>query len=122
MEFIGYGEASLPPYLKENQQSVINFLNKVDLSLYKDCSDINIILDYIDNLSEGDKAAKAAVDIALHDLFGKINNTPLYQYLNISKKEDIYTSFTIGISDEESMKRKIAECIRLQISKNKIGD
>ena len=27
----GYGEASLPPYLKETQQSVFDFLNKIAL-------------------------------------------------------------------------------------------
>ncbi len=103
---IGYGEASLPPYLQEDQKSVIDFLKRVNLSSFKDPSDINIILDYIDSLSVGDNAAKAAVDIALHDLLGKIKNIPLYEYFNINRKEDIYTSFTIGISDEENIKAK----------------
>ena len=117
----GYGEASLPPYLHEDQKSVIEFLRKVDLSLFKDLSDINIILDYIDNSSVGDNAAKAAVDIALHDLFGKIKNIPLYKYLNINKRGDIHTSFTIGISDEESLKQKIIEASQYKFLKIKLG-
>ena len=117
----GYGEASLPPYLHEDQKSVIEFLRKVDLSLFKDLSDINIILDYIDNSSVGDNAAKAAVDIALHDLFGKIKNIPLYKYLNINKRGDIHTSFTIGISDEENLKQKIIEASQYKFLKIKLG-
>ena len=118
---IGYGEASLPPYLQEDQKSVIDFLKRVNLSSFKNSLDINIILDYIDNLSMGDTAAKAAVDIALHDLFGKIKNIPLYEYFNINKREDIYTSFTIGISDEESTKQKIAKASDYKFLKIKLG-
>lgn len=117
----GYGEASLPPYLQEDQKSVIDFLKRVDLGAFKDSSAINIILDYIDNLSVGDNAAKASVDIALHDLFGKIKNIPLYKYFNINKREDIYTSFTIGISDEESTKQKIAKASDYKFLKIKLG-
>ena len=117
----GYGEASLPPYLQEDQKSVIEFLRKVDLSSFEDPSDINIILDYIDNSSVGDNAAKAAVDIALYDLCGKIEKVPLYKYLNIKKKEDIYTSFTIGISDEKNLKQKISDASQYKFLKIKLG-
>lgn len=117
----GYGEASLPPYLQENQHSVISFLKKINLSLYENPSKINLILDYIDNLSEGDKAAKAAVDIALYDLLGKIENISLYQYLNIKKKEDIYTSYTIGITDKKKLKQKIADVSEYKFLKIKLG-
>jgi len=69
----------------------------------------------------GNNAAKAAVDIALHDLFGKLKNIPLYEYFNINKREDIYTSFTIGISDEESTKQKIANASDYKFLKIKLG-
>ena len=117
----GYGEASLPPYLQDDQKSVNDFLQRVNLSSFKNPLDINIILDYIDNLSMGNNSAKAAVDIALHDLFAKLKNIPLYEYFNINKREDIYTSFTIGISDEESMKQKIANASDYKFLKIKLG-
>jgi L-alanine-DL-glutamate epimerase-like enolase superfamily enzyme len=117
----GYGEASLPPYLQEDQKSVMDFLKRVDLTIFKDLADINTILDYIDDLSVGDNAAKASVDIALHDLLGKKKNIPLYEYLNINNKEDIYTSFTIGISDEENLKQKISVASQYKYFKIKLG-
>ena len=68
----GYGEASMPPYLGQSVESVCRFLDKVDLSQFSDLFRIEDILSYVDSLSPGDSAAKAAVDIALHDLVGKL--------------------------------------------------
>src|SRR5690606_5721250 len=68
---IGYGEASMPPYLGESQESVISFLNKIDLSHFDSPFQTEEILHYVDNIQEKNTAAKAAVDIALHDLLGK---------------------------------------------------
>ena len=67
----GYGEASMPPYLGQTVDSVTTFLRKVDLSQFNDPFQIEDILTYVDSLSPADSAAKAAVDIALHDLVGK---------------------------------------------------
>lgn len=69
--FTGYGEASMPPYLGQTVESVCNFLKKVDLGQFSDPFCIDDILTYVDSLSPGDTAAKAAIDIALHDLVGK---------------------------------------------------
>ena len=118
---IGYGEASLPPYLPEDQKSVIEFLKKVNLSTYKTPADINLILDYVNNLSERNNAAKAAIDIALHDLAAKQKNIPLYQYLNVGKRKDIYTSFTIGITESEKIKQKIDAASEYKFLKVKLG-
>lgn len=117
----GYGEASLPPYLDENQQSVISFLNKVNLKQFESLENLGSILEYIDEIEEGNNAAKAAIDIALHDLVGKMLNVPLYRYLNISMRNDVYSSYTLGISDEESFKEKIAEASQFKFFKVKLG-
>ena len=118
---IGNGEASLPPYLKENQSSVINFLNRIDLSEFTDPLQLKMILDYVDQVDNGNNAAKASVDIALHDLVGKLLNTPLYRYLNITKRDDIYSSYTLGISDSQSLKEKITEASKFKFFKVKLG-
>ena len=118
---IGFGESSLPPYLEENQQSVNNFLEKVDLGKYSDPLRIDSILNDIDEIEEKNYAAKAAIDIALHDLLGKIKNTPLYRLLNIEKRGDLYSSYTIGISDERSLQNKIEEASEFKYLKVKLG-
>ena len=119
--FTGYGEASLPPYLSENQQSVIRFLEKVDFDSLENFSNMEVILDYVDCLSDGDSAAKAALDMALHDLFGKIKNISLSELLKIKKTKDIYSSYTIGITDKEKLKSKIAAASDYKYLKIKLG-
>jgi len=120
-DLTGYGEASLPPYLQENQSSVINFLKRIDLSEFTDPHQINLILDYVDKIDSGNNSAKAAIDIALHDLVGKLLNVPLSKYLNINKRDNIYSSYTIGISDEESLKQKIENASEYKFLKIKLG-
>ena len=117
----GYGEASLPPYLSEDQSSVINFLNKLNLESFADPSNINLILDYLDNLALKNYAAKASVDIALHDLLGKYLNVPLHKYLLINRRDDIYTSYTIGISDSGKTKQKVEKATEFKFLKVKLG-
>jgi len=119
--FTGCGEASLPPYLSENQQSVIRFLEKVDFDSLENFSNMEVILDYVDFLSDGDSAAKAALDMALHDLFGKINNISLSELFKIERKKDIYSSYTIGITDKEKLKSKIAAASDYKYLKIKLG-
>lgn len=117
----GYGEASLPPYLSEDQSSVINFLNKVNFDSFNDFTDIDFVLDYIDTIAEGNYAAKAALDIALHDLLGKLLGVPLYQHLNIIKRDNIFSSFTIGLTDLEKMEQKIDNASEFKFLKVKLG-
>jgi len=117
----GYGEASLPPYLSEDQSSVINFLNKLSLEPINNPKDINSILDYVDNISEGNKAAKASVDIALHDLLGKFLDVPLHKYLGIERRDNLYSSYTIGISDLKKIKQKVGEASEFKFLKIKLG-
>ena len=119
--FIGYGEASLPPYLKENQQSVINFLEKLDFSAFRILNDFDEIFDYIDKIDEENHTAKAAVDIGLHDLYTKMKNLRLNDYLIIKKRDDLYTSFTIGISDVTTLKKKISKVQDYKYLKIKLG-
>lgn len=119
--FTGFGEASLPPYLVENQQSVIKFLEKIDFTSLKNSFDLDSTLDYINNLAHGNYSAKASIDIALHDLIGKMKKVSLSEFLNIKKKKDIYSSYTIGITDKEKLKHKIVAGSDYKYLKIKLG-
>ena len=70
--FVGHGEASLPPYLGYTQQGTMDFLAKVDLSQFSSPFLMEDILEYVDGIEEGQTPAKAAIDIALHDLAGQL--------------------------------------------------
>ncbi len=120
--FIGYGEASMPPYLGQSVETVTAFLQKVDLEQFSDPFQIDDILAYVDSLSEGDSAAKAAVDIALHDLVGKLMGQPWYRIWGLNPLKTPNTTFTIGIDTPEVVREKTRECAdRFKILKVKVG-
>lgn len=119
---IGYGEASMPPYLGQTVKSVLAFLQKVDLGQFSDPFQLEDILAYVDSLSPGDTAAKAAVDIALHDLVGKLLQAPWYRIWGLDKEKAPSTTFTIGIDTADVVRKKTEECAELyNILKVKLG-
>ncbi|GHE33480.1 muconate cycloisomerase [Sphingobacterium griseoflavum] len=117
----GYGEASMPPYLGESQESVLHFLNQIDLSGFSTPWETEEILHYIDQLMPKNTAAKAAVDIALHDLIGKLLAQPFYKIWGLNPSLIPPTSFTIGIDTAEVIRQKVAEAEQYKVLKVKLG-
>ncbi|MBO7603632.1 MAG: dipeptide epimerase [Bacteroidales bacterium] len=118
----GYGEASMPPYLGHTVESVCAFLSKVDLSQFESPFLLEDIMEYLDSLSDGDSPAKAAIDIALHDLCGKLMGEPLFRIWGYNPAKAGPTTFTIGIDTPEVVREKTLECAGLyRILKVKVG-
>lgn len=118
---IGYGEASMPPYLGESVESVCKFLGQLDLSQFTDPFRMDEILEYVDSVAPDNRAAKASVDIALHDLVGKIMGQPWYKIWGFSAENTPNTCFTIGIDTEEVVRQKVQETAPFKIIKVKMG-
>ena len=118
---VGYGEASMPPYLGESHQTVTDFLSKIDISKYENVFDLESILSDIDKIAPGNTAAKASVDIAFHDLIGKLLNQPWYNIWGLNKEKAPFTSFTIGIDTAEVVKQKVKEADEFKVLKVKLG-
>lgn len=118
---VGYGEASMPPYLGENHETAAAFLSKVDLQKYPDHESLEDILLNVDNLAHGNHAAKAAVDIALHDWFGKKRGKAWHQIWGLDSTKTPVTSFTIGIDTTEVIRQKVKEAGQYKILKVKLG-
>ena len=118
----GFGEAALPPYLGESQPSVMAFLEKVDLSGFSDPLQMEEILNYVDSIAENNTAAKASVDIALHDLVGKMIGRPWYQLWGLNTDKIPDTTFTIGMDTDEVVRQKVKEVEgQFNILKVKLG-
>ena len=119
--FKGFGEASMPPYLGETQKSAATFYSKLNLGQFTDPFRIDEILEYVDKIVPGNTAAKASIDIALHDLVGKITGKPWYKIWGFSAKETPCTLFTIGIDKPEVVIEKVKEAAPYKILKIKLG-
>lgn len=118
---VGYGEASMPPYLGESVESVCKFLSQVDLSQFSDPFRMEEILDYVDGIAPNNRAAKASIDIALHDLLGKIMGQPWYKIWGLSPEKAPCTSFTIGIDKADVVRQKVLEAEPYKVLKVKMG-
>jgi L-alanine-DL-glutamate epimerase-like enolase superfamily enzyme len=118
---VGYGEASMPPYLGENVETASQFLNQVKLPDITSITDIPDILRKVDLITLGNTAAKASVDIALHDWIGKVEMKPLYTLWGLNPTLNPFTSFTIGIDTPEIIIEKTKQAVEFKILKVKLG-
>ena len=127
-DFTGYGEASMPQYLGETTATSAAFLKKVNdsgiltrLVISTDTHNIKDILEEIDKLETQHTPAKAALDIALYDLVGKIQKKPVWQILGSQPEKMPLTSFTIGMDTPDVLRKKVLEAENFALLKIKLG-
>jgi L-Ala-D/L-Glu epimerase len=120
---IGFGEAAMPPYLGENQATAAAFLARAEEALrgVTDLFVLEEILPAIDVLAPGNTAAKAAVDIALHDWVGKKFGAPWFRLWGLDARKTPVTSFTIGLDTPAIVRAKTREAAPYRILKVKLG-
>lgn len=117
----GHGEASMVPYMGENFDTAKEFLSKVDAAQFKFPFNFEEIIAYLDSITPGNPAIKAGIDIALHDLEGKLLQQPCWKLLGSDPQKMPLTSFTIGIDTPEVMRQKVLEAPDCKIIKVKLG-
>jgi L-alanine-DL-glutamate epimerase-like enolase superfamily enzyme len=117
-EFEGIGEAAPVRQHHETQDGVLAYLASLP-PLGEDPFRLEEILAA---LPSGSQSARAAIDIALHDLLGKRLGIPLYRLFGLNRDSSPPTSMTISIGTEQEVQdwaRKAAE--RFSILKLKLG-
>lgn len=119
--FTGYGEASMVPYMGERVETASAFLDKIDPSSLKYPFDYDQITSMLDGIEKGNPAIKAALDIALHDLQGKIEQKPCFELLGADKHAMPVTSVTIGIDTPGVIIQKVKDAAFASVLKIKLG-
>jgi len=102
----GVGEAAAVPYYGESQQGIIDYLERVP-DLGDDPFDLDGVLA---RRPAGSRAARAAIDEALHDLWGKRLGRPLYRLLGLNPKRLPLTCFTVAMDEPELMAARARDC------------
>lgn len=120
-EHVGYGEAAPDEYYGENQQIVLASLSTFAQHLGDDPFPIADIMSRLQRAIRWNPSAKAAIDMALYDLVGKILGVPLYRLLGLQAQATPLTSFTIGIDTPREMARKALAARDYPILKVKVG-
>ncbi len=118
---VGYGEASMVPYMGESYETANAFLKRVDWNQFKFPLDFPSINEYLDSLAPRHPAIKAAIDIALHDLNGQLLNKPCYEIFGADPAKMPVTSFTVGIDTPEILKKKLEDAKDFKVVKVKLG-
>ena len=109
----GYGEAPPTPVITgDSDGSVKGIIEErlAPLLAGQSTGDLGHLLDIVDKGAVGNSSAKAALDIALHDLWGKIHNMPVYRIYGGSARP-LRTDITISLNQPDEMVRDALEAV-----------
>jgi L-alanine-DL-glutamate epimerase-like enolase superfamily enzyme len=110
---IGWGESSPSKRVTgETVETVARTLNKIGPKLIGTCPlRIEQDVELMDTLVEGNPAAKAAVDMALHDILGKTVGKPLFMLIG-GYRTEVMTDLTLGIKSPKKMANDAIRAVR----------
>jgi len=117
----GYGEASMVPYMGESYESAGQFLSKVDWNRFQYPFNFEEMVAYLDDLAPGQPAIKAAIDIALNDIQGKIRNKPCHEIYGATNEKMPLSSYTVGIDSPDVIRKKLEDAQNFKVIKVKLG-
>ena len=122
---IGYGEA--PPIgviTGDTRGGIIGALQDhiIKSIVGMEIEDVEGIMAKLDASVVGNYSAKAAIDIAVYDLYAQLYNAPLYKLFGGNRKE-IITDVTISVNDPEEMARDSMKAVErgFRTLKTKVG-
>jgi L-Ala-D/L-Glu epimerase len=117
----GIGEAAPSSRYDETVETVDQFLASLPWQRFHDAFLLEEICSTVVSHAPGNNAAKAAVDLALHDWLGNRLGQPLWRILGLNPAKAPVTSFTIGIDTPEAVRKKVAEAEEFPVLKVKVG-
>ena len=116
----GWGEAAPNARYREDAASVLRALDRLE-PLLADLSRWQEIVDRLPAAAPSDRAARAAVDMALYDLAGRRAGVPVWKMLGADPTRMPPTSYSIGLDAIPVMQEKAREAEAFRILKVKVG-
>ncbi|MEM1563890.1 MAG: dipeptide epimerase [Candidatus Bathyarchaeia archaeon] len=109
----GWGESSPSEHVTgETAETVIRALDKIAPKLIAMCPlRIEQNVELMDSVLAGNPSAKAAIDIALHDILGKTVRKPLYMVMG-GYRTEVLTDITLGIKSPEEMAKDAVKAVK----------
>ncbi|MBK7555644.1 MAG: hypothetical protein IPI55_13885 [Flavobacteriales bacterium] len=121
----GYGEATMPPYVPENQRSVIAALNSIDLSAIDLLGGLDELIGRTNKLIFEAPCARAALVTAAYDLTGRLVGRPAWELLEQTVPGGAKAMFTLGVCDLKDIPERLLElpdCDVLKLKLNGVQD
>ena len=112
-DVVGWGEASPSERVTgETAETVVKILDKIAPKLIGKCPlRIEQNVELMDSLVEGNPAAKAAIDMALHDILGKTARKPLFMLMG-GYRTQVLTDVTLSIKSPKEMARDAVKAVK----------
>lgn len=117
----GIGEAAPSERYNESFDRILKIIQSISLEEVRDSDSLDRQLHWILQKCQGCKSLMAAFDMALHDLWGKQNSVPLFDYFGADPDYTPLTSFTIGMDELDKIRDKVKEASDFPILKIKLG-
>jgi L-alanine-DL-glutamate epimerase-like enolase superfamily enzyme len=110
---VGYGEAAPAEYHNETVETAIAVLGLIrDANvLGDDPFAIADVSNRLDKVIAMNNSAKSGIEMALHDIAGKIAGQPTFAMLGLSGLKPPMTDFTIGIDNLQMVEKKTREAL-----------
>lgn len=128
---VGYGEASPTGVITGDTTGGIIGAVKDHISkaiIGKEVDDFENLMMAVQNSMVKNTSAKAAVDMALWDLYGQLYKIPVYKMMGGSRK-NITTDITISVNDPETMAKDAEDaiargydCLKVKVGKESEKD
>ena len=116
----GLGEAAPSRFYGETADTVVEVLESVR-GVVEDCAhEAELMADLTSRGLKGSPSARAALEIAAHDMMGKRYGIPLYRHFELDPATLPLTTMSIGLDDPDVMLEKAIEARNFPILKVKL--
>ena len=117
----GIGEAAPSAYYGESADTVQQALAAWAPHLGDDPFAFDALEARLDAVLDGQHAARAAIDMALHDWIGKKLGLPVWKWLGLDRAATPLSCVTLGMADPGEMERKLETVRDFPMIKVKLG-
>jgi len=122
--YTGYGEAAPNIRYNENATKVLHYLKEIPSNFFNDIQTEEQLLSKLDAYNQSHqsvKSARAALEMAWLDWWGKSKQQPLWKLWNAPSQTGPATTYTIGLDEIEVMQQKVEAAGEYPMYKVKLG-
>jgi L-alanine-DL-glutamate epimerase-like enolase superfamily enzyme len=116
----GIGEAAPSRFYGETAETVVAYLERMRPAVEAAAHESELLAELTSRGGRDDPAARAALEIAAHDMMGKRYGIPLYRHFGLDPGEAPLTVMSIGLDEPDAMLARATEAAGFPLLKIKL--